>query len=319
MSTSRRAIIALLALYALLFVGLSLDILERVWDWRARFESPLDVAALFYFEGMRALTTFAGVVIACAAAARARARPGLQELPVALLCGTIAYTKLVAFRGFPGAQQERLAAALHDARVPPLLLHIVFAKPAWTALLAIVAAMLLLARFPQPLSAADVDASGARDRAGALRGVALAGADIGGLTRRAAAWFARGPWSRPGRLYPVTAAVALGYAAAAHVAHGGAAVLLHMLAAAAAAVGVAVCVALYRAGAAQATGRDAFLLRWLRRGCLAAGALFVFSGVTAVALRGGAVPVAALSLAPAAWLGCIAYGVQRTSAGREQD
>src|SRR5687768_5487750 len=98
----RRVWLALLALYTLLLVALSIDILFRIWDWRGRFESPLDVAALFYFEGVRTLTTVAGLALALWAVRRTAARAGLCELPFALLLATIAYTKLAAFRGFPG-------------------------------------------------------------------------------------------------------------------------------------------------------------------------------------------------------------------------
>lgn len=313
MITWRRVVTAMLAAYALLFIALSVDILFRVWDWRFRLESSLDVAALFYFEGMRTLTTLAGVGIALLASRRVRQRAGLQELPLAILLATIAYTKVVAFRGFPGAQQERAAAALQQASVPPVILEFVFAQPAWTAWLALAALALLFAHFPRTLTPDELSASGSADRRGAMRDVALAGTDIGQLSRRAAMDLLGRHWIRPHVAYGAAAAVALLHTLLARHTGGLLQLLVHALAAAAAAAGLAVCLALYRAGARVAAGHEAAMLSWLRRGALAGTALFAFSGLSAIALRGSVISVAALSLAPAAVLAGLVLSLRHTA------
>ena len=303
----RRVWLALLALYALLFVALSIDIMVRIWEWRGRFESPLDAAALFYFEGVRTLTTVAGVAIAIWAARRTGVRDGLREVPFALLLGTIAYTKLVAFRGFPGAQQERLAGVLQEARVPPVVLEVIFAQPAWTAWGALAGCVLLVAHYPRRLDPSDIAASGSVDRRGAMRDVALAGTDVGALSRRGAARLVSSAWLRPATLYPGAILLGIGHALAAR-AFG---FLVHAGALLVAAAVVAVLVSMFRASFALAEAGERAVLSWLRRGVLAGGALFVVSGVAAIALRGSVIAVAALSLAPAAVLVGVGVGVGR--------
>jgi hypothetical protein len=303
----RRVWLALLALYALLFVALSVDIMVRIWEWRGRFESPLDVAALFYFEGVRTFTTVAGVAIAVWAAQRTTARAGLRELPFALLLATIAYTKVAAFRGFPGAQQERLAGMLQEARIPPVVLDVVFAQPAWTAWGALAACVLLVAQYPRRLESTDIAASGEADRRGAMRDVALAGTDVGALSRRAAARLVSVRWLRPSVLYPLSLAVGIGHALAAR----SVGFVAHVLALLVAAAVVAMLVSMFRAAFAVAADQERVVLEWLRRGVLAGGALFVVSGVAAIALRGSVIAVAALSLAPAAVLVGVAIAVSK--------
>lgn len=310
----RRALLALLALYALVFVALSNDIMVRVWDWRMRFESPLDAAVLLYFEGVRAATTTAGIAVALWAAARVRAHPHLRELPFAILLATIAYTKLVAYRGFPGEQQEHLARWLQEARVPRFMLELVFAQPVWTAWLALAASVLLLAGYPRQLVAADVVQSGEADRRGALRDVAVAGADVGDLSRRAAAAFLSSGWTRPASLYSAAAALGFAHALLARAADGLVLVAVQAVALIAAAIGVAAVVSLFRASHAIATPDERGVLMWLRRGVLAGGMLFAVSGVAAILLRGAVIPVAALSLAPAAALVGVAVAVARIRA-----
>ena len=307
----RRLWLALLALYALLFVALSVDIMARIWEWRGRFESPLDVAALFYFEGVRTFTTVAGLAIAVWAAQRTSHRAGLRELPFAVLLATIAYTKLAAFRGFPGAQQERLAGVLQEARVPAVVLDVIFAQPAWTAWGALAACVLLVALYPRRLEASDITASGEADRRGAMRDVAVAGTDVGALSRRGAARLVSATWLRPSVLYPSSLAVGIGHALAARALG----LVAHVVALLAGAAIVAMLVSMFRAAFVVAGDHERGVLEWLRRGMLAGGALFVVSGVAAIALRGSVIAVAALSLAPAAVL--VGVGVAVSRAGTD--
>jgi hypothetical protein len=295
---TRQLLLPALIAYALVFVALSIDIIVRIWDWRWKFESPLDVVALIFFEGIRSTVTLAGIGATVLCAHRARRHPALLSLALATIFATIAYTKVIAFRGFPGALQERLATALLAADVPGWALRVVFGQPAWAAWLALGAVLLFTHRYPRLLQADEVRASGARDRAGAMRSVALAGTDVGALGRALTGQVLERGWLRPQRVWPLAGTVTVAYTVLALSLGGSSLLALHATAALVAAAGITLVVTLARtAWVLEPTRRQVPM--WLRRGLLAALVLVACSAV-ATALGFTVAAVALLSLAPAA-------------------
>jgi hypothetical protein len=288
-------------LYGLLFVALSIDIFARVWTWRFRFESPIDVVVLLYFEGSRTLITLAGLMVAATAMVRARHHDALRWLALGLAWTTVAYTKAVGFASFPGALQHEIAGGLRAANVPQWLLLVLFAHPEWAMWLAVPALLAFAARYPRPLTPADVTRQSGSERTGTLRSVALAGADVGSMSRRMTAALLRGGWLTGWRPWLVaatlgalhTAALLTGNASGAMAANAGAVVIVALAAAA--------FIALLRGGALAAAGpgEDA-PIRWLRRAGSAGLALFALSALAGALLPGSALSVAAFTLAPAA-------------------
>lgn len=306
-----RAAFAAAVAYVLLFVLLSGDVVARVWDWRWKFESPADVGALLWFEGLRTLTAAAGAVVALLVWRRATAHPAARWLALAVALATVSYAKAAAFGGLPGAVQEKIAEAL-VSRSPRALLAVIFGLPAWTGWLALAGLTLFVSRHPRPLTSADVHRSGAQDRSGAMRSVALAGADIGGLTRAGAARLLDAGWLRPGRAWLVGAGVAAAHVAALLVVRGSGRTVVHLAALLVAALWLAVLVALFRASAAGAeTDRDP-LLGGLRNAALAGLALFGITALTAALFGTGPLVAAPLSLAPLVMLVIVAAAAYRT-------
>ncbi|MEX1182815.1 MAG: hypothetical protein WEF86_06240 [Gemmatimonadota bacterium] len=297
--------IGVLLFHALIFVLLSADIMVRVWDWRGRFETPLDAAALLFFEGLRCVVTLTGIAMTVFILRRARSSPSLLRLAYALALTTIACTKLYGYDGFPGALQERAAISLLAHGTPRWLLQVVFGQWQWAAWLAAASFVLVAAAWPRRLTPADVHAGGARDRAGAMRSVAVAGADVGSLVRSLTAYLVRGGWLEPRRVLAVVGAAAVVHTALLFMADGAARTAVNVAAVVAGGAVAGICVTMFRAGWNAADEADRPFLVWLRRAALSALALFASSSAAAVA--GAAfLSTAALSLAPAAAFLCIA-------------
>jgi hypothetical protein len=289
-----------LALFALFFVFLSSDIMVRIWSWRSRFEHPLDVAFLLYMESMRIIVTVAGVAVAVTAARRGARDTAPLALGVLFL--TIAYTKLIAFDGFPGERQEQLALWLRARGVSQHALAVFFAHPEWSLWLALGGLLLFAARYPQSVTADDVTRSGADDRAGAMRSVALAGTDIGALARRATSHALSRGWLN-GRVVWSTALIAAAvHTTAARIADG--ALIVHVIAITVALLPVSVLVALVRADLMIADVAARQTLVWLRRGALAGLALFALAAFVTQLLRELPVGPLLLSVAPALIVFC---------------
>lgn len=297
LNRSLAALVPVLA-YAAIFAVLSVDVAVRVWDWRARFESAGDVVMLLYLEGIRTLVTLGGITLAAAAMRRARGAPALASLSLAIAFGTVFYTKIIAFRGFPGALQSALSAGLQERDVPSWLLRVVFAHPEWAAWPALGGLLLFAAAWPRRLTAVDIASSGAADRTGALRGVPLAGSDIGSSARTAAARLVERGALTPPRVWTAAAAAGVLHTLllftlpavrpAVHVVFIGVAALVF-----------AICVALLRAGHHVSSAQERRVLVWLRRGGLMAATLFSLSALSALLLPGSALAMVLLSLAPA--------------------
>jgi hypothetical protein len=307
------ALFALLLLFGLLFVAFSVDIMVRVWHWRGRFDTPVDAAVLLYFEGIRSITTAVGLGVAAFLAVRASKRPGLDWLAWAVALGSIAYTKVIAFRSFPGAAQESIARALRETTTPQWLLDVVFAHPEWAAWLATAPLLLFAARFPRPLTDSDVARSGVHDRVGALRTAGVAGLDIGHAMRRITAAALRGGALRPAAVWSAAALLAAAHTFALRWGSPATDRIVNLLAIAVAAAAAALFITLFRAGARVADTPDGPTFAWLRRGMLAA--LVLFAGAAAAAALPPARPlgVAAFSLAPLALALCTLLAALHTS------
>lgn len=302
-TTFRRAASALFV-YCAVFVLLSIDLLVRVWSVRAQFPRPGDVAAIFFFELSRSVVTAAAVSVGLWLTWRRAREPAMRALAVTLGFATLAFTKAAAFRAFPGRVQERLAEWLLAQDVPRALLTFLFGSPAWAAWLALAAFMLFAMRFPAPVTTAAIERSGARDRAGTLAGVGVAGVDVGALFRRAARALVRRDVLRP---------LPLGVAA------GGCALVHHVLRDVPAANAVALLVAgaaagiaitLLRAGSGDADDVARGRLAALRTGAIGASVLFLAAGAAGLLPAPlDFVGAALLAIAPAPAL----YGAARTA------
>jgi hypothetical protein len=301
-STMRRRspLLAALITYGLLFVVLSIDIIVRVWNWRFRFESPLDVLALFYFEGTRTLITLAGLGVATLALARARRQPVLLWFGLGVAFATIAYTKAAGFDAFPGAMQHHIASALRSADVPQWLLLVLFAHPEWAMWLAVPPLLAYASRYPRQLDPGDVTREEKGARAGAMRSVALVGSDVGGMARSAAAKLLRRGWLEGPRLWLLGAVPAALHTAALLSGTTRTDAITNAVSMVVFALAVALFVTLLRANRLRSDLDEAVPFRWLWRGGVTALALFALSAIAGTLLPGNIVSVAAFTMAPAA-------------------
>lgn len=306
-TASRSAALATLLLFVLVFVGISLDLMARVWSERARFESSFDVMFLLYMEALRVLVTAAGIGVALLAAARARSRLAFGALAFGLGFATLAYTKLIGFGSFPGQVQERVATWLLTRGVPQPLLNVVFGHPEWAYWPALAAFLMFAARYPRTLAVDDIARSGTGDRTGAMRSVALAGLDVGSLARSAAAAALRRGWLRGRVVWTAALLAAVTHTAALRTLR--APLVINLLALLIAFVPIAVLVALFRASYEAANASERVPLLWLRRGVFAALTLLVTSAFATPLLPGVPLGAVALSLAPAALAVCWLMGM----------
>lgn len=306
--TGSRAALLLLLAYTAIFVVLSVDAAAFVWERRTRLESIADVLVLLHLEGTRALVTMAGIGLAAAAMRKARRVAALSRLAFSIVFATLFYTKIIAFRGFAGELQSAAAVWLRDHGVPGWLMRVVFGHPEWAAWLALGGLLLFAAKYPRWLTPSDIASSGAEDRAGAMRGVPLAGSDIGRTVRAAAARL-----QRTGALRAPVVWAAAGVSGVLHtallIALPDYRTAIQVVFIAAAAVVFALCVALLRAGHHVAGDRERRMLAWLKRGGLIAAALFSLSALSALLLPGSALFAVLLSLAPAALALCLVAAI----------
>lgn len=306
------AALAALLLYTLFFVLLSVDVMARIWDWRDRFGSPVDAGMLLLFEGIRTVVTMAGIGTAVLAMRKARSSTAVWWLAWATAFTTIAYAKALAPDGFPGAVQERVAIALIGAGTPRPLLQVVFGQWEWATWLALGAFVLVAASWPRRLTSADVLASGARDRPGALRSVAVAGADVGSVLRAWTAALIDSGWLRAPRVWLVTGGAAIVHTALLLTLADTTAMAVQVAALALAGLLAAVAITLFRAGRPIADATEQPFIIWLQRGALSGLALFAVSAALSALGTGGMVGVlaaSALALAPAVAVACLARAV----------
>lgn len=215
-----------LALHALTFAMLAVDVAWRVW---LSLPPAPDVAILIGFELGRAGAIILMVVVAWALAATSRASSARWPLMLLALFAAVAYGQFFSFAGYPGHLQERAARALLANGIPRELLRLLYGKSYWSLWLAAGALMHLALIFPRDVESADIRASEGRDRRGMLRSVALAGTDVGAAARQAVGRAFDGNALTPALAW--TAAIT--FAAAAALPPTSPLVLLHLTAAAA--------------------------------------------------------------------------------------
>lgn len=290
----------LLIVYALIFAGLALDVMARVWEWRFRFESPVDAAVLLYFEGIRTFVIIGALIVATVAFLRAGRHPALGWLGLGVALLAVAYGKASGFNAFPGAAQHDMAVALRGAGVPGWLMSLTFGRAEWAAWLALPLLMAFAMNYPRPLSPDDVTYRPDTARTGTLRGVALAGVDIGAVARTATAWLLRRGWLSGWRLaalglVPAVAhtVLLLRWPPSAHGAVNGIALVAALLL-------TAPLIALVRAAALAAAPAGRSLVRWLLLGTGAGLALFGLSAFIGFVAPGSFAGAVAFTLAPVA-------------------
>jgi hypothetical protein len=293
-------VFGLLIVYGLIFAGLSLDVMARVWEWRFRFESPVDAAVLLYFEAARTFVIIGGLIVATIAFLRSARRPALGWLGLGIALLAIAYGKVSGFDAFPGNAQLDLAVMLRDAGVPGWLMALVFGRPEWAGWLALPLLTAFSLNYPRPLTPDDVTYRPASSRTGTLRGVALAGVDIGAVARSATASLMRRGWLHGWRLAALGVLPAVLHTvlllrtpASGHGVISAAAVV-------AAIVLTAPLISLVRAAALAATPAELPLVRWLLLGAAAGLGLFGLSAFIGFVAPGSFLSAVAFALAPVA-------------------
>lgn len=260
--------------YALIFVALALDVAIRIMALRSGFDRVSDAFQLAGGEIVRAVVGFVIIVIGVRLA-QDRLRPAARRFAFFLLFLDVWYLK--SFSGnFPGFAQERFANALLQIGVPSRLLQLVFGEPIWALWLALAALILFSLEFPGPVSSAAIRAGGREDRRGAMRSVALAGADVGATFRRAVSGMIETNLLRPRVVWPTAAVVGLFVA----LDSPGSIVAFAGWILFGACSGIAITA--LRAGREAATASDLEVLLWLRRGVLVAA----FAGLVFAALSG---------------------------------
>jgi hypothetical protein len=299
-----RVAVAALVAYGAVFALLGVDTAFRVWLTRSAFDSPLDVAFIIVYEGMRVLTVGLAVVLALILGWRGARRPAAVLTSVLLVMLAVAFAKATAYSGFPGLVQERIARALVAREVPRGMLAFVFGQPAWALGLAAAAFLRLTVVYPAPITPDAVIAAGAHDRPGMLRGQTLAGTDVGALARRSSATALRAGLLRPGPVW--TAAIAL------MLAHGIGLPLI-VVAATLLAVGLPLLLGIpaLRAGLATAGDHDRARILWFLVAALVAALSLVVGGILSAVPGGGLGWLAflVLAIAPMVVLLCLTTAI----------
>lgn len=208
-TTLFRAVVALLLAYIATFFLMSVDVIVRVWVIRAQLGSALDAGLLIFFESARALTTVLAMLLILAVVRRGGAAAGARAFALMLAFLTIWYAKAFSFASFPGFVQEQIAIRLLEEGASRRLLALIFGEPGWALWLALGAFVRLSVLFPQALAAEVIERAEPDRRAGMMRSVAFAGADVGEAFRRLSGRALRVGWlgSLPVWSVTVTAAV----------------------------------------------------------------------------------------------------------------
>jgi hypothetical protein len=207
-TTLFRAVVALLLAYIATFFLMSVDVIVRVWVIRAQLGSALDAGLLIFFESARALTTLLAMLLIAAVVRRGSATVGARAFALLLAFLTIWYTKAFSFASFPGFAQEKVALWLLAEGVSRRLLAVVFGEPAWALWLALGAFVRVSVLFPQVLAAEAIERPESARRAGMMRSVAFAGADVGEAFRRLSGRALREGWLGPLPVWSVTVGAA---------------------------------------------------------------------------------------------------------------
>src|SRR5688500_13714445 len=150
---------------------------------RAVFEKA-NLLFVLYLELSRALTTLTALGVAIVLTVRASHTVHGRALALFLIFISITYEKAFGTTGYPGPLQGLVTEALLGAGVSRATLIWIFGPMPWSFWLALAAMLRFSVVFPPPgISAQAIDQSGSHDRRGALRGNAVAGADVGAAVR----------------------------------------------------------------------------------------------------------------------------------------
>ncbi|HEX6066627.1 MAG TPA: hypothetical protein VFZ04_20475 [Longimicrobiales bacterium] len=295
----------LLLLFLAIFPVLTIDAIGKLLTRAAQLERG-NLVLVLYLELSRAFTTLTAVLTALFLVLRSAREPDGRALALFLIFSALTYEKIFGATGYPGPLQEKFTLALLDAGVPRGVLYWLFGSVPWSLWLALAAIMRFSVVFPRPpLSAEAIDASGAQDRRGMLRGSGIAGFDIGAGLRsiskralRAGAFRPVPIWLAAGALIVITTLLT-------------STVRLAAFAITATAV-TALAITNLRASYRVVAEREKVRVRWLLLGFAIAGAFFVLASLPLLISEHPLVTVPALvllMLAPAAIMVCGAMAV----------
>jgi hypothetical protein len=306
-SAARRSGLALALVLALAVCGLAIDALVRVVSWRDRLETT-GFVALASFEVLRIILVAGAMVLAVIAERRGDAHAAVPWFGLGMLLLSVAVARGLT-GPLPGAGQEALATSLLARGIPLQVLAILFVRAEWVAWLALPPLLRFAANYPRVLTGADVTSGALAARAGTLRGVPGAGADVGVLLRRLAARALAGGWPDSVRVR-VAAAVAGALHTLAVVYLEGAARVV--IAAAALLVGllvVALVLVLLRAGSVVASSSGVAFHAALFRGMGVTAGLLLIAALTSAVGVAQTLGTVALYLAPLTLLAAAFRGV----------
>ncbi len=295
----------LLLLFLAIFPVLTLDAIGKLLARAAQLERG-NLALILYLELSRVFTTLTAVLTALFLVVRSAREPDGRALALFLIFSALTYEKIFGGTGYPGPLQERFTLTLLQAGVPRSVLFWLFGSVPWSLWLALAAIMRFSVVFPRPpLSAEAIDASGAQDRRGMMRGAGVAGLDIGAGLRsickralRAGAFRPIPIWLTAAALIVVTTVLTPGLRIA--------------LFAIAASTVTALVITNLRASYRVVEEKEKLRVRWLVLGFAIAAAFFVLASLPLLISERPVVTVPALvllMLAPAAIMVCMALAV----------
>ena len=198
-ATRFRLAVAPIFAFALLFPILAFDVLVRLGSRPEGFAG--DARLLFWIELLRGVRGVLGIALAAALMKSVVRRDYGRALVVFLLFATIAST--MTGGGYVGPLQERLVGWLMSAGFSRGQMLILFAVPLWAVWLSLPGLLRFALLFPRPLTAADIERSGASDRPGLMRGVPGAGTDVGAALRALLSRMLLEDWLHPTRVWTV--------------------------------------------------------------------------------------------------------------------
>jgi hypothetical protein len=288
------------------FAFLSADMLVRIVGIRGQFDAAFDAVGLVAIEGCRTITLLGAVWLAGSASRQAKRVPASGLLSLFVIFAGVWYAKEFAFTGFPGHVQEYLANRLIGAGIPIGVLAFVFGSPEWSAWIALGALLRLSVTWPRPLDSQRITESGARDRKGMMRSVALAGADIGAAFRSLAAQLVAKRLLGGRSLWPLVMIAGVMHSVLPWPAASWSMTVLF-------GGGVALAITNLRASFARATRRQRERVVWGVTAAVIAGSAFLVAGILSFGadIASAVIGVTVLSLSPIASVLALAMMTRR--------
>lgn len=302
--TLYRLFALLVLLFAAIFPLLTVDTLMKVLGRASIFEAG-NLLLLVYLELGRLITSVVGIGLAIYLLMRGSGQQDARALALFLLFATITYEKAFGGSGYPGDMQQKVVSGLLDAGVSQSVLRALFGPQPWTLWPALAALLRFSVVFPRALEPAVLEASGAHDRRGMLRGSGVAGADIGASFRRLSQrLLGAGALSVRGLTFFALIMIAV------HAAVQGTAGVFLLLAVAA----LSLCVAVtnVRAAYVAADGADRIRATWIAEGFVLAVFMFLVSTALLALAPATATRMIAfilIMLLPAAVMACLTISV----------